>query len=267
MSELEKTLEPAEVITSAFEQWLSAEVQNSYDDNNAVLNDYSLFQRSLALPYDDHRNVNAQKSVSHHGRFQSWTDELFVGHPEEDAATGRQIFAVLMGLSGAFREQCFLLSSDNETYMRNRYGTGALGIHMGKAVVNRLTYHYGKQPVADDLNKPVISIDTLVSNTHDVNDTRLAFTKALYSQEALTESRKNTCIARQIELRMRWVDLGVDYVLFAAQTHNGDLSKVPFYQPKSITHAQLVKPLGHEPPYFVADNDKVITGSESRPVV
>lgn len=248
--------QPSFVIATAFTGWLDAEVRNSGEGGNAILNDYPGFVEALSLDYFDNSNVPAGKSRSHYDRLKLWTEETFPGHSSDDEVIARQLFGVLMGLSGAFRTQCLLISSSQNSYMNYRNGPNPLGLDVKGQVQQRLQQRFGKQPDLNDLKKPVVTETELIEDTHITNGLRRQTEQELFSQKRMFTMRKVLNASRLLHVRREWLNLGVDYMLFAAQTRNGDLAQVPFLEPKTITAAKLVKPLGDQPPYFVADRDK-----------
>jgi hypothetical protein len=255
MSELAPSHEryPHSVIADGMHEWLYAEIQNSYSNNNAVLNDYPGFEKDLALPFDHPANVMASKARSHHQRLKLWTDEVFA-YDDSDPAIARQLFGVMMGLSGAYREQCFVVSNDQFGYMRLRYSNQPLGADLREVVRGRVVAQFGHEPAESELEHVSIAKSELITRTHQVNNFREETVANLYSQKPVRGVRKALIARRLADLRRAWYELGVDYILYAAQQRGGELAKVPFLEPKTIAAAELVYPFAGEPPYFKPDD-------------
>lgn len=231
-----------EKIATVFDRWLDAEVVNSYSNGNAVLNDYSGFEKSLTLSYQDPANVDAGKARSHYDRLTLWTDEGFANNDKSDQAHARQMFAVMMGLSGAFRMQCFVASLNQEGYMSRRYIDGSLGLDMDEQVQQALHKRFGRFPQASDLKSAVVDKKELIDSTHRVNKLRDATSADLFTGRKLSTIQRPHQALKWLQLRQNWVDLGVDYALYGAQMRDGDLSMVPMLEPRTIAEARLIYP-------------------------
>lgn len=251
---LEKAeLQPTEVITHALSDWLHTEIENSRHNNNAVLNEYDKsFRKSLLHPYGDSSSPNTQKAISHINRLEKFTDELFAVD-DNDEASSLLFFGIMMGLSGATREQCFVIARNQTSYMNHRYGSNPLGLNVSSHVNERLRVLFGKQPDTSDLQYPTVTKDQIIANSHEINHMRDKLGRHQYRCKDIPDIQKPFLAVRWLELRKAWLDLAVDYTVYAAQRRGGDLSKVPMREAKTIATAELVYPLGHGAPYFRPD--------------
>lgn len=234
MSEFSRSseIEPeAEVIARGLGGWLKKEVGSSAVGRNQYLDDFEEFRSSLSLLYNNHNNSNAEKNRSHYNRLAQWTDGLtryYEGFDSEqrDYALARQIFCAQMYLSGLFRAQCLMQASDQEDYYHRRLDGSFIGIDLEDTISARLD------------QSPAITprLDEIAERTLMLNDKQQTYVEQLHltgrdDAGRQTSPTVNTVLALQKE----WVDLVVDYAVFAANERGGKLSAVPFLEPKSIS--------------------------------
>lgn len=234
-------LQPHEAIAQVFHDWLVAEVESSSQNQNAILDDWASFHAALQMPFSDNANVSARKADSHYSRLRLWTDEFAKGHVD-DSSIAHQIYGTLTGMSGAFRTQCNTFASNQNQYTTRRQNGEPLGINISVQVQKRLVERFGKLPDQQDLAYKANSLGELVELTHTTNESRLEIIKQLYDGKPLLGLRKVVALMRLMRNQREWLDLGVDYVIYAAQKNDGDLTKVPFMQPLPITHAEVEYP-------------------------
>jgi hypothetical protein len=134
--------------------------------------------------------------------------------------------------------------------MNLRYGAASLGINIQAQVNQRLSEQFGELPSSQDLQDSTVSFGDLQIMTTLANTNRFELMKKLFDQKRIFGTRRAIYAVRLMRSQKLWTDLAVDQILYAAHKHGGDLAKVPFLEPKSITHAELVYPLAGKPPYF-----------------
>lgn len=227
---------PSAAITEAMAGWLSAEVLNSLYNQNAVLNN----------PDDFLKNSEA-KTQAHFNRLEEWTN-LFDSYPTDTEIISRQLFAVQMGLSGAFRLRCFVRSNNPKQYMYER-GSRPLSINISDEVEAHLKDRFGFAPTSEDLITQTVDADQLIRDTRAVNALRLHVCQEVHEDSKLWQDagrprvlRRLGYIARLSDLQKEWLKLGTDYVLHAAYINSDGLQGVAFLEPKTTTDAGLYKP-------------------------
>jgi hypothetical protein len=222
-------LSPAQAIAKAIEDWLTSEIESSGTGRNAVLD--------KVLPQQGYDFISGGKTEGHYNRLKLWTTQ-FAEDVEDDYITARQIFAIHMELSGMFRIQCFVRSGPNERFYRNlRFNSGrSLGTDINKQVRTRLLEHSSYIPDRSDLTTYTIGHDELLEITGDYNESLYQYLKKLGSREKPdSPMRKVQTIQRLQNIQRDWLNLATDYIIFAGQQRGGQLSNVPFLEPKSIS--------------------------------
>jgi len=241
--------EPNEIVATVIKDWLTAEKISSYDDNNAGLNEYKRYASSQGLAWDDDSNAFTIKGRGHYNRLARRTNEI-----DEDTANdtflATQLFDALMSLSGHYRLQCVVRADSKQQYMDLRYGPAPLGISIPEHVDQRLTVQYGELPSHEDLKKPVVHFADIKLMTTTANEYRLALMKELFDRKRIIGTRKAIYAGKLVASQALWLDTAVDHILYSAAKNEGNLAKVPFLEPKSITFAKLIYPLAGEAPYF-----------------
>jgi hypothetical protein len=226
-----ETMPPHEAISAVMHGWLAEEIRSSGEGKNAVLDDWDTFIQS-----------GVAKAKSHYDRLWSRTSQ-FQALKSRDKFIALQIFDAQMGMSGAFRTNCRVMALDQADYLAKRYGNSPLGIDIGKQIDERLYRHFGRIPSSEDLRMARVLPETLISSTHDTNQLRLSTIQRISQAEDIdSPAKKINSSSRLIRLQERWMDLAVDYVVFAAQQRGGDLAAVPMIEPKSITDAAVYYP-------------------------
>lgn len=227
---------PAERIGAAMDWWLREEIKNSNaaGSRNVYLNDYGTFFET-----------GSAKAISHTDRVIVAT-KMFEGKHVRDLRTiALQLFHVMMGLSAAYRTDCYLMSNDAEDYMKRRasIGTDPLSIPLQSTVSKRLSLIFDSSPSEDDLAIPRISTDEMREKTFAVNQLRSTVHGAIHSDaDYKAEGHRFGHHRRLRNLQRDWLNLGVDYVVHAAEVGGGKLEPVIFREPKTITEAREFHP-------------------------
>lgn len=229
----------AEIIADGIDYWLKKEVGSSATGRNRYLDDFDEFRQSLDLPYNDHRNTLTQKNHSHYNRLVLWSG-LFAEYDDLDDSqkervVAQQLFGAQMFLSGIFRIQCFLQATDQEDYYKQRLEGHYIGIDLERTVSDRLAELFETIPGPTDFNKPM-SLQELKHHTLAMNEQQRHCIKDLCENGSQGAAQEGSPAATAMtDVQKGWVDLIVDYIAFAASDGGGDLSTVPFLEPKSIS--------------------------------
>ncbi len=227
----------AERIAPVITDWVHDECVESMSDRNKFLDNLEDMRASLALPLDDHGNVQIKKTHSHHDRQRLWGDAL-EEDPQSDFWTAHNIFNFLMAVSGTAKKLCYFTATDQEDYLKKKTSPDVVGIDVVDAV--RVAFAFQRHRDGD--NKPTGN-GLLVPTATEIRDQALA----QYEQEAanLEYLRRRTETDFGVEgsdaaitlhrRQIRWVGLVTNGVLSAMGYRDGALESVPALEPKSIS--------------------------------
>jgi hypothetical protein len=235
---IEKSPE-VERISKALTGWFRGEIRSSRTGHNAVLDDFATWHQRLTMLTKDSANGNYLKSSSHVGRLRMFTEQGFVRQPWDDQTFAKQIFCAQMFVSGLFRNECMLISSSQEEYYERRSGkANPVGITIARTAGKRLRQlkDAGRNPAFQPTTDPALTFGDLAERTHFMNNRMPRVLQLLHThggREAGQEQSPTLTVLR--EMQGDWVSLITDYALYAAQTREGGLADVPFWEPKSIS--------------------------------
>lgn len=223
----------AEPITRVLHDWLAAEVASSSDpsDVNAPLDNYEDAIKGLQGGFDPGTNFTWDKHEGHMMRLPLDFNLLAGSSPQKnefDKVAAKVKFDALMEVSGTFRNQCYVEAQNQEDYMARR--RRVIGISIGNIVTNRLI---GLVPMKGGLAEARISIEGL---SREVDYSIKAGTdsiKKLISIVMMGQDRQRG-MEEMAKGQYVWLRLAVDSLILIAKLKNGDLSKVPFLEPRSI---------------------------------
>lgn len=235
---------PHLIIARTLGNWLDTEIINSSIDGNAPLDSYAGFQKSLTLPFGDSQSVDTLKTISHYQRLRLWTDELF-SKDDSDEIFSKQLFGIMMNISGAHRVQCLVISPNQGSYNIHRSNNEDLGLSLGKCVTERLVSTHGTVPDAEAMKSQAIDKETLINDTFAATDLHYNTVKGFFSGRPLAARRSTWNVvyaSRLCAVRREWTNLAVDYISYGAQQREGDISKVPLLEPTTITRAKMIYP-------------------------
>lgn len=239
----------AEKIASVLDWWIGQEVISSGSTHNAYLDDFDQFEKELQGAEQGTFNVAVSKATAHYQRLIGWTNDVETAstNPEEfseddlDYLLARQLFGVMMLVSGNLRKQALISASSQEEYATYRNDNSLVGLDIHKVVRDRVWWHRAakqSQPIADEQHN-------LLQNTLVTNDLSHAWTSDfLYARGSKEPGRNNTeTVAAGHIAEQAWVELAVDYIFYMDDRNfelgksNGyeGFAKVPFLEPKSIT--------------------------------
>jgi|GEM_PF-5312164 len=225
-------------ISDALTAWFDGEIKSSMASRNAILDNFATWHQWLKMPLTNPSNGNYRRPSGHTDRLRVFTDQGFVRRPWDDQVFARQIFCAQMFVSGLFRNECMLLSSNQEEYLKRRGGTNPVGISIAQVVGNRLRQlkDAGKNPAFQLTTKPTITFGDLAERTHFMNNRMPRVLQLLHTYGADEVSREQSPTVTMLrETQKDWISLATDYILYAAQTREGGLADVPFWEPKSIS--------------------------------
>lgn len=173
----------------------------------------------------------------------------------DDYVAGKFILYSLMFVSGGFRTQCFLQASSPDQYEDLRFGrndmvNGATGISI----------HQVLSEVVDPdrvLINPNNSVDRLLRTSTEANELIFGAHQVIYPWFKANPDRAHAALHQDEEpvqamlvCQEAGLALAASHILVAASLRDGDLTAVPFLQPKSITDASRT-PLYPFAPNFV----------------
>ena len=235
----------AEKISAVLEWWLFEEA-NRVSANNAYLDDFTAFRDGLHASTEDMQGNAENKANSHYYRLIAWTNQTIENETElssedYDYLLARQLFGVLMLLSGNVRTQALLVASTQEEYGEYRSDRTLVGVDIRSVVQDRVWWHRAVK----EQREPDAEQQQLFEDTLKVNDLAHAWTgDFLYTRGKYEPGRSETEAHEMGHMaEQAWIELAVDYI-FYMDTRNFELGRtagydgfanVPLLEPKSIT--------------------------------
>jgi hypothetical protein len=242
-----------EAITGTVQDWLKIEYGTAGAGRNTYLDSLEGFYRALSKPYDDPSNTTAAKTLSHLGRLTGAWWQGFETDPRNDYLSARQLFGVLMLLSGSHRTQVSLQASNQNNYTERRHAT-TLGINLRRTVEDRLDEYAHDKTVREN----ALSLEGLYRVTTAATTAGLDCLEFVHRRGAKDAKQKTSPSVEYLQgMQVTYAKLAVDHITFAAQIRNGELASVPFLQPISITDQPenpVYYPFAGESPSVVAQS-------------
>ncbi|HEX7632923.1 MAG TPA: hypothetical protein VF401_01205 [Candidatus Saccharimonadales bacterium] len=232
--------EPITAIMAAMQSWLQAEIENSSQGRNAILDDWDRYTTDLYLPYDSSENQKTGKHRSHYNRLVEWTVAA-----EQDPVLltneywlARQLWCAQMFISGAYREQCFAQAVSPADYQNRRQNQGPVDIDIGTIANARWQANL---PGGVYKNTPWAG---LMDRTLQTNDDWRDIVQLTHERGLQDRGKEDSTSVKLYKTGQRiWTELAVDYILFAAHQLESPIAEVLFLEPKSITEdPQLYNP-------------------------
>lgn len=228
----------SEAISQVLQDWLVVEARTSTRDVNTYLMSLQSFHADIERSYNDSLNKTGGKSQGHLDRPTGVWWERFITDPSNDEVSATQTFASQMLLSGARRNQIMLEARSQHEY-EDRWQSGELGIDLVDVVSQRLAERF------ENGDEEVESADFSAANLTLEGLYKTAFftvKRGRWTQEYLYEFGQEDlykpqapCSILQRQMQEAWAGLATDHIIFAAALRGGDLTRVPFLQPISIT--------------------------------
>lgn len=158
-----------------------------------------------------------------------------------DYLLARQLFGVMMLISGNLRKQALIAASSQDEYTEYRTESSLVGADLGKIIRDRVWWHRAvKQSLPIDQEQQV-----LLQNTLTVNELSHGWTSDFIYKRGSTEPWRNKTetIAAGHVAQQAWTELAVDYIFYMDERNltigRSDgyegFAGVPFLEPKSIT--------------------------------
>lgn len=225
-------------IAAAFHGWLVSEVETSSEDRNKYLNGFNDWRKGMEYGYDQQRNWTVGKNVGHLDRLTTSWWEAYELVPDNDQVSAKILFSALMFVSGAFRNQCYLQSKTAEEYMERRYD--AVGVNIHEVVSERI-----KACLPEDSD----FLDAGINMEH-LDEKRIAALKI--GERAIRRicvripydrdfGQEESWSVETMKLAQRnWIGFAADAVTLAAKIRRGDLTAVPFLEPRNISDNSAV---------------------------
>ncbi len=238
-------------VAPVLESWLKQEIVESDSGPNKYLSgiptetvpdlDYPILISHFYLPFDDEGNFLSQKVKSHQNRIINWL-RAYKDVPalrKYDFFTAKIGFNSLMTISGSFRKQCMLMSSNEEEYMSMRHEQGPAGVDIGQQVGLELD---GNIPELDDLD-PEVRIDYIVDRSLKSTEIGIQFHRFLHEcfygkiqpeGQPLAEAGSKPVTA-MLEAQKMFIRLVVAQMAVAASFRDNDPARIPFLHPMNIS--------------------------------
>lgn len=235
-------------VTDVLSNWLRQEIVNADEGRNAYLSDYEDRRNDLFKPFSEPSNFQAQKAKGHYHRFIQWvTPYKEANLRDNDWFAARLTFACLMSVSGSYRKQCFFEAEDENDYHRRRYEQ-PVGIDVGSVVSDELdpVKVAAIAEMSEDERLDYIVERSLGANNESLGLHSLIHSWAIGHQKPsgqLASPEDEPIVAMQKAQRL-WVGLATAHMAVTASLRDGDYSRVPFLEPKSITDVtEVIYPL------------------------
>lgn len=236
MESLSEPTEPAALIAAGLESWFFEEARTSGNSRNNYLDDLERAHTNFRSTVDDPTNTSANKSFGHLSRPTGIWWQGFASDLSDDFLTARQIFASQMLASGAYREQIQLQSTSQEDYFQRKLTGIPMGVDVLDVVTQRLVTRLSSPPHAIDLSKASMALDELYDTASEAVLLGVEKTELLASEGRHYIGHEDSPLVDKLkEAQMAWIGLAVDHIIFATQQRDGELAKVPFLHPISIS--------------------------------
>jgi hypothetical protein len=225
-------------ISGTFYNWFVSEVTSSGIDNT-FLDDYTGLRDHLGTDYESDDNWSALKQRGHLDRMDKKLWPLFESDPQNDEFSAQVLFGAMMLTSGAYRLQSNLQSKTAEEYLSRR--KRAIGINLQRTVTDHLATVL---PASGNFSHANISVDSYNSPSleqskedviHKIGEASIKFVVQRVNQEQDLGVENSPSVNVLLEAQKGWVEFATDCVTVAAKLRRGELSAVPFLEPKSIS--------------------------------
>lgn len=234
------------VITEGFTDWFRREHISSAEGRNKYLDNLAQLQADLGRPLDDPFNQRVAKVMEHLGRHIGTWWQNFNNNPTDDYFIAQQAFAAQMATTGARREQNMVQATSQRDYDRRKANENPLGIDIQHTVETRLLGRFGTLTNIDFASAG-ITPEELYKTARETTGYGYGMLVRLAEHSPSDKGlKKFGTVSRAVGMQTAWLNLAVDYVTYAAQIHDGDLSQAPFLHPVSISD----QPKGIEAVYY-----------------
>lgn len=230
-------VETSDAISSVFYDWLAAEVRMSHIERNQSLDKLSDALEGLHGGWEHPKNFTAIKHRSHvDDRYPLWWEtyqSTTSEDPHYDLQSAQLIFNALMQVSGSFRNSCFIRARTQAHYLMLRHR--AVGV-----VIPRVVGEVLGQEMTEDGNLEETGIDDMgfkkeIDRISGVGGLAVRRLCARREMGYIPRDRDYLSMQYMNLAQRRWLELATEGVVLAARNRGGDLSAVPFLEPRSIT--------------------------------
>lgn len=228
-------------ISNGIRTWLDREALVSNTNNNALLDELTQIRQAMITPVSSSApDYDLAKHTSHQTR-QANFGQAMIEHPTEDIFVAKNIFNTLMRLSGTARRMCFYAAGDSSEYFALKDDLAIielLGIDMLAGVARAIDARATDRQLAGEVQ--VVSAPTPRECHTEAMD---AFDATGKRYLAEVRSRvpndfgqlQSPSIDTLKQFFDLWSGICVDNILMAASYRGGDVARVPFWEPKSIS--------------------------------
>lgn len=240
MNRLEQNQADIPQIAAFFREWLQAEIIDSDVGRNRVLSEFDRHIDKFFMDFDASDNQASRKTRSHNrrmtGLLELYKDRSFRGYDEVIAKMGHH---GLMMVSGAFRTESYLMARSADEYMGYRHTHGPAGVDITGAV---------REGVMNISGEGDAALDAVLAMAEDANGHNLAVHRSVWewvhdqdSQSLPLAALDSPPVVAMQEVQRGWLGVVAAHTVVAAELR-GDLARVPFYEPRSITDAGMYFP-------------------------
>lgn len=228
-------------ICTGIDSWLRAEISESHRGRNVVLDDYAQARHDFLAPQRTEDNRSYGKMMSHWKRFITLTNLIDRQSFQNDYLVGKLIHHSLIMVSGGYRTQCFLQTPNAAEYEAFRFGMPYTPNSATTIPINEVVQPvYGQYSTEFDPEQA--DFGDVISSFQAENDAVCAAQRSIYAwfaenpvyaQSDLYESQPPVQAAK--EQQRHGLVLAASTIAIAAIMRGGDVSRVPFLEPKSIS--------------------------------
>lgn len=205
-----------EYMAEVFDTWLHNEIVESNSNRNSYMNNFATHKSGYLQRFDAQGNMNAAKLRAHYDRLVTFTT-TFAEEPTTAISLERQLFCILMKVSGLYRHQCYITAITGKQYEELRHQDKAVGIDIIQAI---------RRGLADNTTDK----NTIVRDTLHLNNAEFEAMQSLHdSQPPRGEKLK---VLKHYQ--SAWISLGARYVHYGAAVLGG-IANVQLLEAKSLT--------------------------------
>jgi hypothetical protein len=212
----------AERISNGIGSWVRRELTISLSSRNSYLDDLAEMRKRMALEAEDPGNFVFNKFYSHMGRQTLW-GQAMVESPGDDFLMARHIFNALMQLSGVAKKITYFTSSNQRDYFDRKTSDNFVGVDLKPVVAATL---------AEDSPTPE-ALQGVTMNEFEITANSLLFLRTRIPDDF--DKEESPAVNELAKTQFAWVRVVTLGIMVAANHREGNLSAIPFLEPKSIT--------------------------------
>lgn len=225
----------AEPIARAIDAWSDQECLASVSNQNAMFDDLGAMRQQMSLSADDPNNYLNIKHSGHHNR-QRLFGEAVILSPGEDSAVARYLYNSLAQISGIVKRMHYMRARNAADYMLRKLSGCGSGINTLAAVDASLAQHADHYPTPEEAND--IALEAFVRKGEVLDQIR-----ARVPEDFGKENSPAIVLLEGVQIN--FIHAVSSGILMAITYRDGELSRVPFLEPKAIGDADIFYPFAN----------------------